>query len=72
MKTFYSIVTVWAETPITTVDFPDLTRAFAEFKFRRNLAHHFEGAITDVRIIRISKHQILDITPPSDLPDLKD
>lgn len=70
--TFYSIVTVWADTPITTVDFPDLNRALREFEFRKALAHHYAGAITDIRLIRISKHQILDITPPTVLPDLKD
>lgn len=66
MKSFYSVVTVWADTPTTTADFPEIEKALAEWHFRKALAVHANGNIVSVRVLRISKDRILDVTPDPD------
>lgn len=60
---FYSVVTVWADTPTTTADFPTIRTALAEYEFRKALAVHADGAIVSVSVIRITADHIMDVTP---------
>ena len=64
MHTFYTVITVWLDGHTNTDDFPNLTLARQEYDFRKELVQpHSNGVITDIRILRVSPHNILDITP---------
>lgn len=62
MNTFYSVVTVWKDCHTDTRDFNTIDEATKEWDFRKRLIAHSPEADT-VRILRVSDHRILDITP---------
>lgn len=65
-NTFYSVITVWADDHTDTRDFPSVDAAMKEWDWRKKSLSDF---VLDIRIIRVSSHRILDITPGQENPD---